>query len=377
MFAPLTAAVLFNRYYSTRSFLSNDRFLIACACLYAAGKIVDSPKSAKDVFAACYRARKSSSPAEPSAAPPPELEDRAFADAARERLLVAERAVLYAVRFDVDIEIAYAPLVGLLSARQLLAVRDALAAGAVRVDAGEAASATAWTALFEASLDLARGGYASQLCIELEASAIAAGAIEAALHVTGLVSAVPPPPPGEREWWDGASKDLDELRRTAAALVDLARLRLEDVEKTARGQLAGEERDRPSNDLRSEVSRQRRDGSRYESKEPHHGMGRIAPAFSEHPDERTHSASAANGRDRHGEPRLASRRGSPHRDNPDRGFTPSRNRDAVKQRAAPRRGDVVSPSKRERDRSPPHRSRQGQKLVRDPADEYDALFDGW
>ena len=48
-----TAIGFFHRYYAEHSMVTNDRFLMAMACLYLGGKIADFPKSSRDIIFGC------------------------------------------------------------------------------------------------------------------------------------------------------------------------------------------------------------------------------------------------------------------------------------------------------------------------------------
>lgn len=85
--------------------------LVATACLYLAGKVVDSPKSARDVLFACFEHRFASDPEAVRC----RLLDREYVEAARGRIFLAERAILYAVAFDLVCPLPYEPLFRFLS----------------------------------------------------------------------------------------------------------------------------------------------------------------------------------------------------------------------------------------------------------------------
>ena len=84
---------------------------MSVACLYLAGKVEDCPKSARDVMWACFSTRYR---AHPEALR--RFADKAFTEAMRERLFVAERALLYALGFDFNVGHPQTHLVTLVKA---------------------------------------------------------------------------------------------------------------------------------------------------------------------------------------------------------------------------------------------------------------------
>ncbi len=55
--AVATAIVFAHRYYALKSLQQNDRFIIACACLFLAGKVEDEPRALHDIATVCFRQR--------------------------------------------------------------------------------------------------------------------------------------------------------------------------------------------------------------------------------------------------------------------------------------------------------------------------------
>ncbi len=52
-----TALLFLHRFYAVKSMQDNDRFIIACACLFLAAKVEDVPKALNDVAYQCYKQR--------------------------------------------------------------------------------------------------------------------------------------------------------------------------------------------------------------------------------------------------------------------------------------------------------------------------------
>ncbi|CAL8471347.1 g10889 [Coccomyxa elongata] len=97
--AVATAIVFAHRYYALKSLQQNDRFIIACACLFLAGKVEDEPRALHDIATVCFRQRYNNSPEALKS-----LKDPQVADTLRESILTAERALLYALGFQFSID---------------------------------------------------------------------------------------------------------------------------------------------------------------------------------------------------------------------------------------------------------------------------------
>ncbi|EIE25993.1 hypothetical protein COCSUDRAFT_60988 [Coccomyxa subellipsoidea C-169] len=88
----------------------NDCFVIACACLFLAGKIEETPKALTDILKVVSGVR--------FAKQPRELEHvMAMQDELRERVLQAERAVMYALGFNMSILHPYRIALNLVNER--------------------------------------------------------------------------------------------------------------------------------------------------------------------------------------------------------------------------------------------------------------------
>jgi hypothetical protein len=99
------AVTCFHRFYATSSFLRCEKLLVAMACLYLGCKVVEPPKPAREVVTRLMEATFGTNNPELRR----RLNDRAWLERARQRVILAERAVLYAVGFDFDHEESSAP----------------------------------------------------------------------------------------------------------------------------------------------------------------------------------------------------------------------------------------------------------------------------
>jgi len=103
----MTAQHFFHKFFQTMSFKRHDRFDVAQACLFLAAKVEEAPASLRAVVATCYRVRRGGK------APL----DEASPDFARRKqtVLRLERAVLYALGFDVSVSNPILPFSELLA----------------------------------------------------------------------------------------------------------------------------------------------------------------------------------------------------------------------------------------------------------------------
>jgi len=106
--AVVTAVSFLHRFYAEHSVFKNDRFAISMACLYLGGKVADSPKSSRDVLMAGF-----------SVLYPKVRPTKEWLDAARKKLVRAERVVLYQTGFKFASKTANQHMLDLLQERQL------------------------------------------------------------------------------------------------------------------------------------------------------------------------------------------------------------------------------------------------------------------
>ncbi|KAG2447649.1 hypothetical protein HYH02_007567 [Chlamydomonas schloesseri] len=106
---------LCHRFFAVKSMKRNDRFLIATACLFLAAKVEEAPRLLKNVISEVERVRHSKDPVKQR-----ELDDPAKMERYREEVLQAERAVLYTLGFDLDVQHPYTMLLEWLNKERLL-----------------------------------------------------------------------------------------------------------------------------------------------------------------------------------------------------------------------------------------------------------------
>jgi cyclin T len=112
-----SAIVFLHRFYATKSIVRNDPFLFAVACLYLGGKVEDSPKSVRDVLMACCKHRFKESAHRLQ-------HDREVYESLREKVFVAERALLYALDFQFATDLPHKPCFDMLASEPLRSHRE-------------------------------------------------------------------------------------------------------------------------------------------------------------------------------------------------------------------------------------------------------------
>jgi len=104
-----TAIVFCHRYFALNSHKSvkNDRFMIATACLFLAGKVEETPKSLKDIVKAAFQVQYRNEKVNIS-----KVND--YFEIQRENILCAERILLHALEFDFNVEHSYKYLLAIV-----------------------------------------------------------------------------------------------------------------------------------------------------------------------------------------------------------------------------------------------------------------------
>ncbi|KAG1656315.1 hypothetical protein FOA52_006646, partial [Chlamydomonas sp. UWO 241] len=98
-----TAALLCHRFFARKSMKRNDRFVIAAASLHLAAKIQEAPKPIREIVRECERVRhaRDENLQRMLAGDPAQAEKaREYIESAKEQILMAERALLYTLGFD-------------------------------------------------------------------------------------------------------------------------------------------------------------------------------------------------------------------------------------------------------------------------------------
>jgi hypothetical protein len=106
-----TAAVMAHRYYSKKSMKKNDTIIISMACLHLAAKVQESPKPIRDVILQCERLVQAKNPQLSQLLR--DVDSKAhkeYMESLKEQVLMAERAVLYTLDFNLHIEHPHATI---------------------------------------------------------------------------------------------------------------------------------------------------------------------------------------------------------------------------------------------------------------------------
>ncbi|KAF5828562.1 hypothetical protein DUNSADRAFT_17404 [Dunaliella salina] len=99
-----TAAVYCERFFAKRSFAKNDRFLIVAAALFLASKAMDGPRPVAHVAHAYFKV-KNANKAEELAALARDPQGKLKEHDVLESIILAERAILYTLAFQIKIEL--------------------------------------------------------------------------------------------------------------------------------------------------------------------------------------------------------------------------------------------------------------------------------
>eukprot|EP00250_Pteridium_aquilinum_P006985 c16792_g1_i1 orf=969-2129(-) len=183
-----TSIVFCHRFFLRQSHAKNDRYMIATACMFLAGKVEETPKLLQNVLFVSYeiRHKRDKSAVE-------RIKQKEVYNHERERVLLAESLVLRTLDFDLNIIHPYKRLV--TAVKKLKIVENSLAQ-------------VAWNFLND--------GLRTSLCLQYEAHHIAAGGIFLAAKFLKIKL----PTDGEKPWWQ-------ELEVTARQLEDVSNQMLE------------------------------------------------------------------------------------------------------------------------------------------------------
>lgn len=109
------ASIDAQRFYAVKSMKANNRLLVMMAALFLAAKSDDCPRALQDVVAVCWQAWNKNKPAQEAA----KLQNLKFLNELKELVIIAERSLLYARGFDMNVLHPYQELVKLLKQENL------------------------------------------------------------------------------------------------------------------------------------------------------------------------------------------------------------------------------------------------------------------
>lgn len=183
-----TSIVFCHRFFLRHSHAKNDRYTIATACMFLAGKVEETPKLLQNVLFLSYEIRHKRDPIAVQRIKLKEVYDRE-----KELVLLGECLVLTTLDFDLNVNHPYKPLV--TAVKKLKVAQNALAQ-------------VAWNFLND--------GLRTSLCLQFKAHHIAAGAI----FLAAKFLKVKLPTDGDTVWWH-------EFEVTARQLEDVSNQMLE------------------------------------------------------------------------------------------------------------------------------------------------------
>jgi len=100
-----TAAVYCHRFFAVRSIAKNDRFLVASASIFLACKVEESPRNLRDVAYVSAKLRNANKPQEIAKL---NAHTDTYLEPLMDQVLLAERALLYTLNFDLNVDHPFA-----------------------------------------------------------------------------------------------------------------------------------------------------------------------------------------------------------------------------------------------------------------------------
>lgn len=183
-----TSIVFCHRFFLRQSHAKNDRYTIATACMFLAGKVEETPKLLHNVMFVSYELRHKRDKAAVE-----RIKQKEVYEPEKQRVLLAENLVLQTLGFDLNIVHPYKRLV--VAVKKLKIAEKSLAQ-------------VAWNFLND--------GLRTSLCLQYEAHHIAAGGIFLAAKFLKIKL----PSDGDKPWWQ-------ELEVSARQLEDVSNQMLE------------------------------------------------------------------------------------------------------------------------------------------------------
>eukprot|EP00884_Botryococcus_braunii_P019213 jgi/Botrbrau1/5976/Bobra.104_1s0007.2 len=209
-----TAIMFCHRYYAVKSMVKNDRFIMATASLFLAGKADETPKALRDVMKACFEVRYSRRPKELE-----KLADAGVMDLLRERIVVGERALVYAINFDFNVRHPYKVAMQVIDHFKLHILPD--------LPPDVKLQQVVW--------NMINDSYRSLLALEYTAEDLGVALTFFALQLLR----VRPPLIGNMQWWDTLGVSANTIGEIGDAMVDLYQNSQKLMEQVAAGRQPG------------------------------------------------------------------------------------------------------------------------------------------
>ncbi|GLJ51995.1 hypothetical protein SUGI_1105240 [Cryptomeria japonica] len=177
-----SAIVFCHRFYLRHSHHDHDRYTIATACVFLAGKVEETPKTILKVTVLAYEIRHKRDPAASE-----RIKQKECYEKQKELVIMAERVVLATLGFDLNIQHPYKHLV---TAIKIFKV--------------------AQNSLAQVAWNFVNDGLITTLCLQFKPQHIAAGAI----FLAAKFLRVKLPSDRERPWWqefDVTPRQLEDV----------------------------------------------------------------------------------------------------------------------------------------------------------------------
>jgi cyclin T len=184
-----TAIIFCHRFYMRQSHRTNDRYTIATACLFLAGKVEETPLVLRDVTMLAYEIRHKRDPAAAE-----RIKQKEFYEQHKQLVLTAERVLLSTLAFDFNVQHPYKYLV---SAIKIFKV--------------------AQNSLAQVAWNFVNDGLITTLCLQFKPQHIAAGAI----FLAAKFLKVKLPSDGERPWWEEFDVTPRQLEEVSNQMLEL------------------------------------------------------------------------------------------------------------------------------------------------------------
>jgi len=173
-----TASVFCHRFFASHSHgaPANDRYVVATACLFLAGKVEETPKPLNEVVRVCFLVQHKHE----YESALKQIHQKDQLEEQRERVLQAERLLLHTLGFDFNVEHPYKHLLHL--AKRLNQSQD------LPEDSSRSLTQVAW--------NFANDSLRTTLCLQFSASDIANAVLYLASKLLGKTLNL------RKDWWN-------------------------------------------------------------------------------------------------------------------------------------------------------------------------------
>lgn len=164
-----TATIFTHRFFAERSIAKNDRFLVAASSVFLACKVDESPRALRDVAYVMHMTKNANKPAElEKLRTNPDAELQSLMD----HILLAERALLYTLAFNLNVDHPYTHL-----------AKDVMKLGITDKKNGKE--------FFQQTVNMLNDSLATTLCLQYEAATLAHAAMHEVAKLSGFNLRIP------------------------------------------------------------------------------------------------------------------------------------------------------------------------------------------